>query len=66
MNYNKSAIPDFSETNNISYESSISQLFGDIFNIQLMQVFKEGGQNDYNNAGSLSGSVARMTSQISL
>ena len=64
MNSNNSAIPNFSVTNYISYESSISQLFADMFYIQIRLHDKIGGLKDYHSAGTFSRSIARMTSQI--
>ena len=46
MNSNNSAIPNPSATSYISHESSISQLSGDLFHIQLWLGDKTEGQND--------------------
>ena len=43
VNSTKSAFPGLSDTNYISYESSISELFHDIFNVQSMLIDKLGG-----------------------
>ena len=64
VNSNSSAVPIFSATNYISYESSISQLSGDMFHIQLRLCDKIGGQKDHHGAGTFSRSIASMTSQI--
>ena len=64
MNSNSPAIPNSSETSYISHESSISQLSGDIFHIQLWLGDKIEGQNDYHSAVTSSRSITRMTSQI--
>ena len=66
MHSDNSAIPNPSAISHISHESSMSQLSGDIFHIQLWLPVgdKVGGQNDKHSAATSSRSKARMTSQI--
>ena len=64
MNSNKSAIPDLSDNNYISYESSISKLSHDVFNFQVMLIGEIVGQNNYYSVGTFANSIAGMTSQI--
>ena len=51
MNSNKLAITNFSSTNYISYESSMSQLSGDVFFIQLRLGNNIREQNDCHSTG---------------
>ena len=57
-------INPLSDTNYISYESSISKLSHDLFNFQLMLIGVIGGQNYYYSVSTFASSIAGMTSQI--